>query len=370
MTTVPKRYESIRIILVLAIALAACAHIVTDPQGEDTSSDGPGVDTVSVCDPECPDGFECVDGMCHDTPQGTCGWYMPGHDQAGELCRIPAGSYHLGCNQGQDVCPSQCDDHCPACLANVKERVAVTFTADVFLDRFEVTNELYRQFLSENPDVGTPYCTDETDLWDGTLGVEEWLEQHPMVCVTAEEAQAFCAWAGKQVPTEAVWEVGARAGKLDAYPWGPCFGTHAAQCLYEYPEQPGSHNPDLYHCTNHYISEPCKPDTGSQRCDETAPVAIGEEPSRPHGSYGLVHMAGNAAEWVADGYKTGHGYGCLTGGCDQTSALVPPDGTRVVKGGSFLDDWDNITGWAREEIPEDARVRHIGFRCAVIPGLD
>ncbi|MER2222506.1 MAG: formylglycine-generating enzyme family protein, partial [Rhodococcus sp. (in: high G+C Gram-positive bacteria)] len=111
-------------------------------------------------------------------------------------------------------------------------------------------------------------------------------ERHPVTHVSYFDAQAYAAWAGKELPTEAEWEFAARGG-LDrqAYVWG----DH---------DSPGG-RPGGNVWQGQFPWENLLED-GYER---TAPVGK----FRPNG-YGLLDMAGNVWEWTADHYTSDHAH--------------------------------------------------------------
>jgi formylglycine-generating enzyme len=150
-------------------------------------------------------------------------------------------------------------------------------------------------------------------------------DDHPVVHVAFEDAEAYAAWAGKRLPTEAEWEYAARGGLAGAeYTWGD--------------EDPDGR-------ANYWHGEfPWRPAPGY---GATAPVGS----FAPNG-YGLFDMAGNVWEWTA------------------TPAPADPQFNvprRIVKGGSFLcaDSYcRRYRPAAKRPQPIDTGMSHIGFRCA------
>lgn len=167
--------------------------------------------------------------------------------------------------------------------------------------------------------------------------------EHPVVHVAYEDAEAFSAWAGMSLPSEAEWETAARGGLSRAeYTWG------------DEPEAPGEPMANYWHG-----EFPWRPDKGYGR---TAPVG-----SYPPNGYGLFDMAGNTWEWTTDWYgETRDNQPCCASESydpRQPQFQVP---RKVVKGGSFLCADVYCLRYrpsARRPQPIDTGMSHIGFRC-------
>jgi formylglycine-generating enzyme required for sulfatase activity len=182
---------------------------------------------------------------------------------------------------------------------------------------------------------------------------------HPVVHVAFEDAEAYAAWSGKALPSEAEWEFAARGGLDGAeYAWGDEFA-------------PGGRS-----MANTWQGEFPWRNLRSDGLQRTSPVR-----SYVPNGYGLFDMIGNVWEWTTDWFSRRHmpdeGKTCcvpegMRGGSAEAS-LDPsqPDvriPRKVVKGGSFLCAPDYCRRYrpaARHAQMIDTGMSHIGFRCVV-----
>jgi len=184
-------------------------------------------------------------------------------------------------------------------------------------------------------------------------------EDHPVVHVAFEDADAYALWAGKRLPTEAEWEYAARGGLAKTrFTWG---------------DTPPKDDSDLANIWQGDFPLKNEKRDGWER---TAPVK-----SFPPNGYGLYDMAGNVWEWCSDWYRVDE-YS-IRG--SKTAALMNPSGPnaswdpheswspkRVVRGGSFLCHITYCESYrpaARRGTAIDTGLCHSGFRC-VISGKD
>ena len=181
------------------------------------------------------------------------------------------------------------------------------------LDRVEVTQAAYAKC------VQTHKCT---ALASGPVAASPSL---PVTGVSFAQAQAYCAFRGKRLPTEAEWEKAARGTDERVYPWG----THVPDCAI----------------------------ANWSLCGGQSRAAAGLAGASP---YGAADLAGNVWEWVADFYAPDY--------YDQSPAADPQGpasgGTRVIRGGSFQTGPDLLRASARAWVDPSATYDSVGFRCA------
>lgn len=173
---------------------------------------------------------------------------------------------------------------------------------------------------------------------------------HPVVHVSWEDAEAYCKWAGKQLPTEAQWEYAARGGlRGKSYPWG------------------NQLTPDGKWMANIWQGEFPLENLEEDGYRFSAPVG-----SFPSNEFGLYDMSGNVWEWCADWYQPDY-YTVSpvrnpTGPETSVDPLEPEIPKRVQRGGSFMCSDNYCIGYstaARMKGDVKTGAFHTGFRCVV-----
>ncbi len=230
-----------------------------------------------------------------------------------------------------------------------EQPVHTVFLDAYWIDQTEVTNAEYRRCVQaaecSQPSVMTYY---------GDAGYSD----HPVVFVSWKDAQAYCAWADRRLPTEAEWEKAAswdpRSDEKRVYPWGDDFDCHKGNFDDETELDdfvvPGGPN-----CDGH---------------DRTSPVG-----SYPSGAspYGALDMGGNVWEWVADAFIETDPFGGQQNYYEYSPASNPqgvdPATTayRVLRGGSWNYNFGLGRAAYRLWFGLDDSYDGMGFRCASSP---
>ncbi|MCP3465639.1 formylglycine-generating enzyme family protein [Bradyrhizobium sp. CCGUVB23] len=188
------------------------------------------------------------------------------------------------------------------------------------------------------------------------------LDDHPVVHVAYRDAEAYAAWAGKELPTEAEWEFAARGGLDGAeFAWGDEF------------------TPRGRHMANTWQGQFPRQNSAEDGFERTSPVT-----AFPPNGYGVHDMIGNVWEWTADWYSPKHQADALKSCCipenprggSETASYDPCQPQiniprKVVKGGSHLCAPNYCRRYrpaARHAQPIDTSMSHVGFRCIVRHG--
>ncbi len=198
-------------------------------------------------------------------------------------------------------------------------------TLDAFwIDRTEVTNGEYAQCAKAKACPPPARITSNVhDLYYGNATFAD----YPVLWVNWDDANAYCQWAGRRLPTEAEWEKAARGTDGRIYPWGNT------------PPDPTLLN------FNH-----------ANKVKDIVQVG-----SYPNGAspYGALDMAGNVFEWVADWYGVKY-----YGQSPDQNPKGPDTGTqRVLRGGSWQYDAAGVRSAYRYQSDPSVSSYEFGFRC-------
>ena len=199
-----------------------------------------------------------------------------------------------------------------------------------YLSRLPVTNRQFATFVRV-----TGYCP--TDAEAGRF-LQQWrrgrcpnaLLDHPVVFVSWTDAQAYCDWAGRRLPTEAEWEKAARGTDGRKYPWGRSDPT---------PERA------------HF---------GRQA---TGTIPVGSLPDG-RSPYGILDMAGNVWEWWEDADRPKF-YLKGPNRYPRNVAAASEDAARVARGGSWGYGKPSLRTIARTSFTPSFRLEGVGFRVAM-----
>jgi iron(II)-dependent oxidoreductase len=247
-----------------------------------------------------------------------------------EMVRVPAGWFLMGSSKQVDR------------NAYAPELPQRRVYLDAFeIDKYEVTALQYLRFVlaaNRSPLVDWRY--------DGG-NFQESMAYHPVMHISWHDADAYCRWAGKRLPTEAEWEKAARGEDGRIYPWG---------------NQPAGLSRANFGRTG--LSGPVR--DRPERLLLYPPIISVDKYENAVSSYGVYQMAGNVAEWVADWY-------------DATYYKIAPDrnppgpaqGTqKAFRGGGWIDSTPSVRAAQRNGTDPNTKMNWLGFRCAMSAAAD
>ncbi len=204
------------------------------------------------------------------------------------------------------------------------------FISTFYMDKYEVTNGRYLPFVTETGHRTPQHPTDPTKgLWKGNM-MPESVTDLPVINVDWADAQAYCHWAEKRLPTEAEWEKAAKGPNDWRFPWGDV-------------------EPTQEHANFNQLA---------WRGEATlVQVGIYEKGKSP---YGVYDVAGNVWEWVADWYDPEY---------YQKSPYRNPKGpetgtSKTLRSSGWQGETPQMRIFTRiKSLPTD-RNHSTGFRCA------
>ena len=245
---------------------------------------------------------------------------------------VLAGTFLIGTDDTDPSGELAPPDWARAELTAERPQHEVAISKDYWIDVNEVTNAAFKAFVDAGGYAARDLWSDKGWAWlekqdvaTLPLACESTAPDHPRVCVTWFEAEAYATWRGGALPTEAQWEFAARGTSSVIFPWGDRWDPAKANVV-----------------------------------DSTGTTRVG---SYPDGAswVGALDMAGNAMEWVADWYSATYYRNQV-----RDDPTGPEFGARKVEKGGW---WGSVPYVARSayrhfEDPPTYEDHHIGFRIA------
>ncbi|MBP7432839.1 SUMF1/EgtB/PvdO family nonheme iron enzyme [bacterium] len=238
-----------------------------------------------------------------------------------EMVLIPAGEFWMGCNEVVDL---ECE--------NDEKPYHKVFLNSYNIDKYEVTAGEYKECVIAG---NCTAAATVSELGPNCNYENSGKENHPINCVNWSQAESYCKWKGKRLPTEAEWEKAARGTDGRKHPWGNLKES----------------------CNYAVISEAI---SGGNGCGTNGTMEVG---SKVLGisPYGVHDLIGNVWEWVADWYSSD--YYSIS---QEINPTGPINGThKIIRGGSWYGDSEGyLRSSSRNFVSLDHQSISSGFRCA------
>jgi formylglycine-generating enzyme required for sulfatase activity len=246
---------------------------------------------------------------------------LPAHD---EMVKIPAGTFLMGSDKKVDRNAYQPEFPQRRVYLDAYE-----------IDKYEVTTVQFLKFV---------LASDRKPLIDWQYeggNFQETMANHPVMHVSWFDADAYCRWAGKRLPTSAEWEKAARGEDGRIYPWG---------------NEPAGLSRANFGRTG--LSGPVR--DRPERLLLYPPIISVDKYDNGVSPYGVFQLAGNVAEWTADWYDP-HYYKTAP----DRNPKGPEKGTqRAFRGGGWIDSTPSVRPAQRNGTDPNTKMNWLGFRCA------
>jgi len=274
-----------------------------------------------------------VRGEGVDVADITVEWTSAGKALAAERAKLPAKDEMVSVPEGWFLLGSNKKEDRYAYLTEMPQRKVFL---DAFeIDKYEVTTVQFLKFVlakGRSPLIDWRY--------DGG-NFQDTMANHPVMHVSWFDAEAYCAWAGKRLPTEAEWEKAARGEDGRIYPWG----NQAAGLSRSNFGRTG-------------LSGPVR--DRPERLLLYPPIISVDKYDNAVSPYGLFQMSGNVAEWVADWYDKDY-----YKSAPDRNPKGPEKGTqKSFRGGGWIDSTPSVRVAQRNGTDPNTKMNWLGFRCA------
>jgi formylglycine-generating enzyme len=235
----------------------------------------------------------------------------------GGMVLIPAGEFEMGSNEGE----------------NYEKPVHTVYVDAYYIDKYEVTVDQYKLCVSSGrcEVANTNYWFEIDQSQYGVYCNYDKSDRgnHPINCIDWKNAQSYCEYAGKGLPTEAEWEKAA---------------TWKSGNKYKYPSGKNSIS-----CSDAVMKE------NGFGCGKISTWSVGSKPQEMNGTH---DMAGNVWEWVSDWYSS------YSNGTQRNPTGPSSGSVRVSRGGGWGGVASSLRGANRISYDPSNRVNLLGFRCA------